>query len=503
MGKKERKIKKRENEMPLFNYDINLSILKNLTCKQLTYGILSITSIYVLFPSLKALLLSSLGIKQIKADVWNKRLDKYTTGISNKGNECYINSSLQALSSLQHLTVYLNEYIKLFVQQEGNIHSRVDYTESDARGLLHESLCNLCRDLQEVILQPKTISNSQIVQSLERIFQSKISRDQNDAHEFVQILLERLWGEYNNMLCQQIGSKNLNNGKFDFPFEGVISSHYFCMRCHQRSEIQNQDQFIWTLNVPQRYECSLQDIIEKDGYEMIQDYSCLYCQVSALLANEANDNFTNDEFECEIIRQLKVILPTLKINSDIPDHLLYYVKNYNKNRCVPSKIKSTIVKKSAFSKLPKSLIIHLSRSIYNGMVMTRNSCRVSFPEILEVNKQSIDKYGNFQIEKVRYSLRAMVKHTGSHYQGHYQCYKHKPQLVINYQTKQVINKTPTMVKGVEDIETVNDQGFKRFKNIRSVRSLPFWLISDDKVKEVKYSTLQNENKYVYMLFYES
>lgn len=136
------------------------------------------------------------------------------------------------------------------------------------------------------------------------------------------------------------------------------------------------------------------------------------------------------------------------------------------------------------------------------MVMTRNSCRVSFPEILEVNKQSIDKYSNFQIEKVRYSLRAMVKHTGSHYQGHYQCYKHKPQLVIDYQTKQVINKTPTMVKGVEDIETVNDQGFKRFKNIKSVRSLPFWLISDDKVKEVKYSTLQNENKYVYMLYYE-
>lgn len=493
--------------MSIFNCDINLFSLKNITYKQLTYGVLSVTSIYVLFPSFKSILSTILGIKQIKADLDNKRWDKYTAGISNKGNDCYINSSLQALSALQNLTIYLNEYIRLFVKQEETICEEGNHPEIAIRGLLHESLCNVCEDLQELILQPKTISNDQIVQSLERIFRGKISRDQNDAHEFVQILLERLYEE-NKMLHQHMNNELLKSDKFDFPFKGTISSHYFCTRCQKRSEIQNQDQFMWELSIPQRYDCSLQEIIENDGYEMIQDYSCLYCQASALLANEANYNFSNDDLENENIRQLKTLLPVLKINSDIPDRLLYYIKNYNKNRCVPSKIKTTIIRKSDFSQLPKSLIIHLSRSVYNGMVMTRNSCRVSFPEILEINQRSIDEDGNFQVRKVKYSLKAMVKHTGSHYQGHYQCYKQKPRLVMDNQTKQIINKTPTVIertgdiKNDKDIGITNIQGTKRFKTIKTVKSLPFWLISDNKVKEVKNSTLQNESKYVYMLYYE-
>lgn len=67
-----------------------------------------------------------------------------------------------------------------------------------------------------------------------------------------------------------------------------------------------------------------------------------------------NDNFTNDEFENENIYQLKIILPTLKIDSDILDNLLYYFKNNNNNRCVPNKIMYTTFKISAFSKPPSS-----------------------------------------------------------------------------------------------------------------------------------------------------
>lgn len=79
---------------------------------------------------------------------------------------------------------------------------------------------------------------------------------------------------------------------------------------------------------------------------------------------------------------------------------------------------------------------------------------------------------------------------------------------MDNQTKQIINKTPTVIertgdiKNDKDIGITNIQGTKRFKTIKTVKSLPFWLISDNKVKEVKNSTLQNESKYVYMLYYE-
>lgn len=493
--------------MSLISYVLNLFSLKSLTYKQLTYGVLSATSIYILYPSFKGTLFDILGIKLIKVDMDSERWDKYTTGISNKGNDCYINSSLQAFSALEYLTIYLNKYIQLFFKQIEIVEEAENHSKANLRGLLHESLCSVCGDLQKLICQPRVISNVQIVRSLERIFQSKISRDQNDAHEFVQMVLQRLCEE-NKILYEYSDNRILKNIQFDFPFKGTISRHYFCMCCHKRSTIQKQDQFMWELNVPQRYECSLQEIIKNDGYEMIQDYSCLYCQVSALLANEANYNFNNDDFEDKNICQLKALLPILKINSDIPNHLLYYIKNYDKNRCVPSKMKTTIVRRSVFSKLPKILIIHLSRSMYNGMVMTRNSCRVTFPEILELNQQSLDEDDNFQMKKIKYSLKAMVKHTGSHYQGHYQCYKQKPKLVFNNQNKQFINKAPTIIERIDDIQNSKDlektkiQGIKKFKTTKTVKSSPFWLISDDKVKEVKNSTLHNENKYVYMLYYE-
>lgn len=474
-------------------------VLRNITSKKLSYSIIALTSLYIIGPSLRHVLSTLFGSKRITEDKSNKRLDKYTTGLTNRANECYINSSLQALSSLQNLTISLNKYIKL----TENANEEGDLKETISRALLHESLCNLFSSLQQLILQPRISSNKPVVQALESIFQGRLSRDQNDAHEFVQILLEKLWDEH-KMLSQLLGDSN----NFKFPFQGTTTSHYFCMRCHKRSEILKQDQLIWGLNVPQKFSCSLDEVIEESGNEMIEDYSCLYCQVSILLANEANDNFYNSETEKENVETLKSLLPVLKINSDIPDELAYYIKNYNKNRCVPSRTKTTIVKRTYFSKSPDSLVIHLSRSIYNGMVLTRNSCRVSFPEELKVTEQHLDDSDRFQTVKVKYFLKSMVKHTGSHYQGHYQCYKRKPELVLSSATRKIINKTPT-IRGrhslndkSEKVEIEPVSNIKKFKKMKSVRSLPFWHISDEKVKEVRSSSLQNEEKYVYMLYYE-
>lgn len=481
--------------MTLSNKDGILSVLGNLSFRKLTYGLVTLASIYIIGPSITHALSTVFGSGKIAEDRANKRLDKYTTGLTNRSTECYINSSLQALSSLQNLSRCLNEYIDL--------RQNSDVTESAgiSRALLHESLSELLSDLQELILYPRTLSNKPVVQALERIFQGKLSRDQNDAHEFVQILLERLYEEYKTM-SHSLKEDHSRN----FPFEGEMSSHYFCMRCHRRSEIIKQDQLIWELNVPQKYNCSLIEIIQESQSEMIEDYSCLYCQVSALLANEANDNFNNSEIETENIELLKSLLPTLKINSDIPDKLVYFIKNYNKNRCVPSQIKTTVAKRTFFSSSPNSLVIHLSRSVYNGMVMTRNSCRVSFPEELEINEQQIDKHDHVQTRKIKYVLRSMVKHTGSHYQGHYQCYKHKPDLLVMPETKETINNTFTIkggsIRNDEITELKSTTESKKYKKVKSVKSLPFWHISDDSVKEVRKSSLQNEDKHVYMLYYE-
>lgn len=482
--------------MTLSNEGEMLSILRSLTFKKLTYGLVTLASIYILGPSISHVLSTLFGSKRIAEDRSNKRLDKYTTGLTNRSTECYINSSLQALSSLQNLSISLNEYIDLTQSFNDN----TDPIDTP-RVLVHESLSELLSDLQELILYPRTLSNKPVVQTLERIFQGRLSRDQNDAHEFVQILLERLYEEY-----KMLSNSLKEHSSLTFPFKGEISSHYFCMKCHKRSEIIKQDQLIWELNVPQKYNCTLNEMIEGSESEIIEDYSCLYCQVSALLANEASDNFNNTEIEKENIQILKSLLPTLKINSDIPNKLVYFISNYNKNRCVPSRIKTTIAKRTFFSSSPNSLVIHLSRSVYNGMVMTRNSCRVSFPEDLEINEQQIDENDSVQTRKVRYVLRSMVKHTGTHYQGHYQCYRHKPDLLVDPKTKETINNT-LIIKARSICKNKKTEPkpltqSKKYKKVKSIKSFPFWHISDETVKEVKSSSLQNQNKHVYMLYYE-
>lgn len=91
-------------------------------------------------------------------------------------------------------------------------------------------------------------------------FSFEISNDQNNEQVIVYILVKK-WKQKIICYCNRLIIKpktmtnSISNSKMLFV------AIYFFMRCQQKSEIQNQYQFIWTLNIPQRYEYSLQEII--------------------------------------------------------------------------------------------------------------------------------------------------------------------------------------------------------------------------------------------------
>lgn len=476
--------------------------------KKIWYATLFSIGLYIFLPTISTI--PGILMNQKKVEKFENRLDKKTTGLVNKANDCYANSSLQSLASLEALTNYLNIFYKTIItdkerKNDLNLESLKETIP------LHYTLAKLLQELQQPIINSTTTSIQPITQALEFIYKTKISSNQNDAHEFTQIVLETLKQEY-----------DLNKPLFSdvhFPFLGKISTQLVCVRCRNVSEIKTQDFLIYETITPQKYSANLNDILMNDQTDTIKDYSCLRCQINILLKNEKTRHSELNDEEREIVDHLENCKTNLFINSDIPPYMLNYIKLYNKDGCIPSMFKSQVVKKSVLVNTPDTLVIHLSRSSFNGMNSTRNYCRVNFEEDLVVSEQTIIQNKSVRSTDIRYRLRSIIKHTGTHYQGHYQCFRHKPDFVKDSFVDSVIITSPIIklpdgynikpsgsiiskYSNKDKTQSQEKQGKKRYKKIKSVVKYPYWHISDTSCKEVSTNSVLSETKYVYLLYFE-
>ncbi|CCD25099.1 putative ubiquitin-specific protease UBP16 NDAI_0E02820 [Naumovozyma dairenensis CBS 421] len=454
-------------------------------------------SLYIVSPTLIISLLRTLGLRD-KDTKESCRLDRTTMGLINARNDCFINSSLQALVPLSSFTVYLNSILSK-LQEDKNLSLP-----------LHKNLAKTVYELQKLIVDSESYSAELIISTMEHIFKGTISRQQNDAHEFTQLLLETLFKEL----------AVLPKGVIEVPMKGVVGNHLICIRCGHISQIKEEMFSIYELNVPQCSSSKLTDIIHNNQLEKIEGYSCLYCEINMILKNENyrnSDGFTGDDEEKRKLRYLKeVFLNNLMINQELPDDIMHYIKSYKRGYCDISKMeKSDIFRKRRLLQCPKVLLIHLSRSMYNGMAYTRNPCNVEFENILELEEEQMlqsspgEKTFINSNSKIRYELKSLVKHTGSHYQGHYQCYRHKPKLRINKENGEIINRSSVidnnLLKDDEvevEVKEENTVPSQSFKKIKSVETYPFWKLSDTSIEESTVKKVLNEKKSVYMLYYE-
>ncbi|QLQ79460.1 hypothetical protein HG537_0C01070 [Torulaspora globosa] len=492
----------------------------------LSYGLLVTLSLYILTPSIVRLVF---GPKMFANS--SKRSDKYTTGLINNRNDCFANSSVQALASLPRLTSYLNDFLRQVSVVMGLEHEKLNYNhnldhdiltpkvevgnpidssvdrlvsseigiskikssnsistlqeesrpgdhtpalstaqhslegnDKENEGqmpkiLMHQGLARILSQLQETISSSRHISVWPLLHILEIIFNAKISTGQNDAHELTQIILETLQKE--NLRVK----KYVKTNKFDvelpeLPFAGELADHLVCLRCTNSSKVNVHPFIIYPLTVPQTMSARISDMVSDNQTNTIEGYSCLTCKVSAIVNNEKARGFENASAEeRKILETLQKALPDLSINDELSQDLTSYINSYNKDGVVPANLKSTIVKKTVVVRSPSILVMHLSRSMFDGMSYARNSCGVAFEEILESREQLIRNNKCVGINPISYKLRAVVKHTGSHSQGHYECYRHKPDFVKDITTKAVINRSPvidtTLINGPPQHQTTN------------------------------------------------
>ncbi|KAI9843122.1 MAG: hypothetical protein M1837_006575 [Sclerophora amabilis] len=132
---------------------------------------------------------------------------KGVVGLFNPANDCFINSVLQSLAGLGDLRTYLireghrrtldpDLYKVRPHEQESGKALDLAKLEGLQQGIVGQALKEVLDNLNERPIYRKTISAKGFVSILEQGFRQRISRQQQDAQEFLQVVAERLSEEY-------------------------------------------------------------------------------------------------------------------------------------------------------------------------------------------------------------------------------------------------------------------------------------------------------------------
>lgn len=156
---------------------------------------------------------------------------KTIVGLRNQANDCFINSVLQALAGLGELRIYLiRETHRRRIEDPYVYTNLVQPSMSDENGsgngvelplwklqglqegLVTYGLKEMLDHLNERPISKKAISPFPFVRVLEVAFKQRISRQQQDAQEFLQIVAERLKDEYHAGQRARLHARGAANG---------------------------------------------------------------------------------------------------------------------------------------------------------------------------------------------------------------------------------------------------------------------------------------------------
>lgn len=389
-------------------------------------------------------------------------------GLSNPANDCFINSVLQALAGLGDLRVYLireTHRRKLDVAvykelaEEPSKEKPAWKIEGRQKGIVTQGLKEILDALNERPIYKKTISAAGFVVALEQAFKQRISRQQQDAQEFLQVVAERLLDEYHaGKKARDVVRKTLPNGELlepeeeheeedtasqaqstpstsspetngqtsdpekqekqppdeeeeGFPLQGISSSQIECLTCGYTPTPTPSTFCSLTLNVPQVSSTTLNACF--DGIfktESIEGFKCSKCRLQHALTSFRAElsKSTSEKFKLKTSTYITRLEEAIARNpeEDLPDVELPDAK-FAPKRKINRHVKIT--------SYPKILAIHLSRSIFElGSSSMKNSAKVSFPERLRL--------GGLLDQKM-YKLSSVVCHKGSHHSGHYESFR--------------------------------------------------------------------------------
>jgi len=407
---------------------------------------------------------------------------RYAVGLVNSANDCFINSALQALAGLGDLRLYLIrethrrrlDGVDLYAQivQDATVRGMSAAKIGGLQqGIVTFGMKEMLDALNERPITKKNISPQPFIAAMEAGYKTRISRQQQDAHEFLVLVAERMCDEYhaghrarrharqsvsgpdrqagldeatmekklNELVTDEDGAINpvipeddtipqphaqetaslresdknslIYDDEEGFPLEGAWESQIECQTCNFKPRTTESTFSILTLSVPQVSSTTLNSCFD-DVFktEIIDDFKCEKCRLVHALSNYKQELKKSNTEESKAATE-KAITQIQDAIENNPEAELADVALPD-SRYSP---KRRIKKHNRMTRFPKVLAIHLSRSIFDASSATmKNSAKISFEERLTL--------GGLLNRRV-YRLSSVICHKGNHGSGHYESFR--------------------------------------------------------------------------------
>ncbi|OJD13458.1 hypothetical protein AJ78_06092 [Emergomyces pasteurianus Ep9510] len=305
---------------------------------------------------------------------------------------------------------------------------------------------------------------------------------------------------------------------FRNPLEGLLAQRVGCMRCGWTEGLTLIPFNCLTVPLGSNWEYDIRECL--DAYttlEPIEGVECAKCtlmriqgQLEQLLKQIDSDVELEEETGTprltETLRnsaqaRLNVVQEALE-NEDFSEATL-------SEKCHISprnRVSSTKSRQAVIARAPKSLVIHVNRSVFNEMtgMLRKNYADVRFPKTLDLGEWCLGSKlagktedvtetwdinpsvsmlsspgSNPDIPQRRYDLRAVITHYGRHENGHYICYR-------KYSVESFPATVPQAVIDADGEKELAERWFR---------------LSDEDVSLVSESNVLSQGG-VFMLFYE-
>ncbi|KAL9084065.1 MAG: hypothetical protein Q9159_005419 [Coniocarpon cinnabarinum] len=404
-------------------------------------------------------------------------------GLVNAGNDCFVNSVLQALAASAKLRKYLRDALAtscVAAQSEGEVNIRASSFEdlveskestSNEENLVTRALSQLLERLTDPSIKGQTISNKDFIRALERAFKARLSRRQQDAQELLQFVIEKLDDE-----ARARESNCELNGKphpAPFPIQGELQSQIECMHCHYQPTVTTSRFFVLSLNVPQQGNTSVDSCF--DGLlkqEVIDDYICAKCKLQSIISAKVRQMASQSGSALEkTSKEVSDAKDALENDPEqMADDALFAAGHTAPRR--------KITKHTRIAKYPEILVVHLSRSLFASQ-SSKNTASVSFEMDLALG--TADRH--------MYRLVSVVTHRGGHNSGHYETFRRltHPQSSGQPQSDGGKKSLSSALEARKKMRRHHDQ---------------WWGISDAKVRSCDTQDILGLQRECYLLFYQ-